>query len=231
MSPTSSGRRGRWLGVVGIGLVGIGTLIVTMNLTRQYRTDLAIAERGLLPRHVDRATNTVHLWGDQPIVPEHAPVASASPHSEPVHSIRDPDEWQGMPVDETNRISCHPEIGCGLGLACVDGRCVGCMTDDDCFTEEEVCVLQHCVLETNADCFNKSECGPDELCILSGVADDPRGNSTTRAYCQSSRSGYPQVMTAEIEALQQNIQTTNDFRPTNEHELVREIERQLQGEP
>jgi len=51
-----------------------------------------------------------------------------------------------------------------------------------------------------------------------------------RAYCQSSRTGFPQKRTPEIRELQENIEITGDFRPTPKQQFINELEQQLKGE-
>ncbi|MEZ4459354.1 MAG: hypothetical protein R3E66_06425 [bacterium] len=141
-----------------------------------------------------------------------------------VHSFRPDAEWQGMAIDESDDgTACHPDIGCGLGLACVDGRCVGCADSADCM-EGEACVLQHCLLEEMVSCVGRTDCGADELCVLSGVSGDARGNSEMHSFCMSNRSGFDQVETAEIQEIQNNIQDVPQFRMSSRQVLTNEIQ-------
>lgn len=146
-----------------------------------------------------------------------------------VNSVRPDDEWQGMPIDNADPASCVPEIGCGLALACVDGKCVGCETDEDCM-QDELCVLQHCIRDSLAECFSKSDCPKNSLCILSGVSSGPRGNRETRAYCQSNASGFDQIRTPEIEDLQANVEPSPFARPPSKETLLTDLKTELRSQ-
>src|SRR5215468_1423968 len=94
----------------------------------------------------------------------------------PVFHPRDPDEWQGMLVDVRRKMSCQAPSECGLARGCVRGQCLPCSHDADC-DRGEICVLDHCVQRTKADCRKRADCnGPEQMCILSGYSPDPRGN-------------------------------------------------------
>ncbi len=143
------------------------------------------------------------------------------------YSSRPDDEWQGMPVDETRETAaCHSKIGCGLGLACVGGRCVGCAYDDDCM-EGEQCVLQHCLKQELVTCVGRADCEAGEKCILSGVSAGPRGNETMSSSCLSKTTEIPQQMTEEIEELQANIQDVPQFRMTDREQLLQILDAKL----
>lgn len=105
---------------------------------------------------------------------------------------RDPEEWQGMQVDLTMQALCEGPASCGLAMACLDGKCGPCTTDGDC-AQGESCVLDHCVLESNAACKTRDDCADDELCVLSGYSSDPRGNAEMKATCLGASGGTPQV--------------------------------------
>src|SRR5262245_16544198 len=79
------------------------------------------------------------------------PQSTAGPEPEPPRRMverrlhpRDPGEWQGMRVNLDSQAFCADKNGCGLAMACIDGRCGPCRTAGDC-AEGEVCVLDHCV--------------------------------------------------------------------------------------
>ena len=100
----------------------------------------------------------------------------------PARGQREPGEWQGMLVFETEFAPCARPDACGLARACVAGRCVGCLTDGDCATTEK-CVLDHCIPSANLGCRRKSDCPGDEFCVLSGYTASPRGNEQTVSEC------------------------------------------------
>lgn len=99
---------------------------------------------------------------------------------------RPPDEWQGMLVDETEPAFCYESSDCGLARACRDGACVACEIDEDC-APGEGCALDHCLLEELIQCHSVHQCGPDELCVLSGYSAAPRGNEDMEALCYNTR--------------------------------------------
>lgn len=96
---------------------------------------------------------------------------------------REPGEWQGMPIDsDGDAPPCDTSATCGLARACVSGRCVACAGDAEC-AAGETCVLQHCLLRTNARCRTARECGRGELCVVSDYSSDFRGNGVMRSAC------------------------------------------------
>jgi len=103
------------------------------------------------------------------------------------------DEWQGMLVDVTFRQVCPDSSVCGLALACkADGLCGPCGSDAEC-VEGERCVLDHCLLADNVTCRSRTDCGEDELCILSGYTPLGRANGDMRSYCNAASGGQEQV--------------------------------------
>lgn len=139
------------------------------------------------------------------------------------------DDSEEMPVQEKLRVACHPDIGCGLALACVGGFCGACTTNDQCMSGEE-CVLERCLLEELVGCVTDQDCDAGEVCLLSGVSPGPRGNQDLHSYCMSERSGFEQEMTHEIETLQENIEDMPQFRMSSREALLREIHQQRGGE-
>ena len=104
-------------------------------------------------------------------------------------------EWQGMLVNTTFQASCDTSSRCGLAMACQAGRCGACTQDAQCGAGE-VCSMQHCVIASNAACRARAECPIGELCMLTGYADDARGNGEMRAYC----SGSPPALARTVES-------------------------------
>lgn len=102
------------------------------------------------------------------------------------------EEWQGMRVVPGTLPWCDRPDGCGLALACVDGRCAPCEEDDEC-AAGEVCAVQHCVRQQLANCTTVRECGPRELCVLSGYSSDARGNLEMTAECLDITGGRRQT--------------------------------------
>jgi hypothetical protein len=110
----------------------------------------------------------------------------------PVYHPRPPDEWQGMLVNTAMQAICDRSERCGLAMACLSGRCGPCQRDHEC-ASGEACVLDHCLALGNVGCRSARSCrGPEELCVLTGYSNDPRGNASMRSLCQSSRGGRPQ---------------------------------------
>jgi hypothetical protein len=109
-------------------------------------------------------------------------------------------EWQGMLVRLEDMPVC--EDHCLSPFACVDGRCAPCTKDGDC-ESGELCVLDHCLLQQNADCQSRADCADEQFCVLSGyplpvehVFPNPktyRGNEGMRSYCQDLRGGTEAV--------------------------------------
>ena len=108
----------------------------------------------------------------------------------PAAVSRATDEWQGMAIDELRPL-CDTSERCGLATACVEGHCGGCTADREC-ASGEACVLAHCVRSELVACRSRADCNGDELCVLSGVSPDARGNRDTRAHCQGSTSEIAQ---------------------------------------
>ena len=119
-----------------------------------------------------------------------APNASvdADPFGVPRWSPRPAEEWQGMRINLNMSPPCTSSALCGLGQACVRGKCVPCGRDEDCATGE-VCVLDHCLQKDLVACRRSADCDSQSKCVLSGYSNRPRGNEGTRAYCVSSMSG------------------------------------------
>jgi hypothetical protein len=88
-----------------------------------------------------------------------------------------------MLVDESDAVGC--DGFCGMALACVKGVCGACNSDADCL-RDEVCVLDHCLRSSGVSCRSYEDCGPQSLCVLSGMSADARGNSEMRSYCSNS---------------------------------------------
>jgi hypothetical protein len=97
-------------------------------------------------------------------------------------------EWQGMRVNLALRATCERSEGCGLAMACREGLCGPCEADGEC-AGGEVCVLDHCVPRAQAACRSRSDCGEEELCVLSGYSSDARNNGGMRASCLAGRGG------------------------------------------
>ncbi len=108
------------------------------------------------------------------------------------YQLRPKDEWQGMRVRLDSLPICDGQASCSMALACKDGKCWPCLTDVDC-AQHEVCVLDHCVLETKASCRSYTDCDEGRLCVLSGYSAGYRGNEDMRAYCLSPNAGTAQI--------------------------------------
>lgn len=119
-----------------------------------------------------------------------APGESPSPSFAP----RDASEWQGMLVNMAFQALCDVSERCGLAMACHEGKCGPCSLDDDCGTGEN-CVLQHCLLASQVTCRSQRECPLEEVCMLSGISEDVRGNREMRSFC----SGSAQVVERDAE--------------------------------
>lgn len=109
---------------------------------------------------------------------------------------RDPNEWQGMLVDDDAVPPCDRPDSCGLGRACKQGRCVACGYDSDCATNE-ACVLDHCVVKELVSCRRRVDCDRNSLCILSGYTAKPRGNEQMRSLCVNEASGAGAIERSE----------------------------------
>jgi hypothetical protein len=112
----------------------------------------------------------------------------AHPLPPPSYRARAAEEWQGLLVDEVRQAECDGTARCSLALACVAGRCGACRSDSDCLAEEG-CVLDHCVLRDRIGCKRRRDCGGDELCVLSELGTDARGNRTMNAFCRPNSGG------------------------------------------
>ena len=104
---------------------------------------------------------------------------------------RPPSEWQGMRVRSDLRPLCVREDGCGLALACLDGRCGPCRSDFDC-APGEVCALDHCLRGELTECTTSADCPEGAECVLSGYSRGIRGNETMRSFCLSEEGPTPE---------------------------------------
>lgn len=134
-----------------------------------------------------------------PLEAEVAPPAARAAPKAPVYYERDPKEWQGMRVEREGQPPCSAADGCGLALACIEGRCAACRRDAEC-AKGEVCALDHCVRSERAECRSRSDCNESgAVCALSGYSGgDSRGNSEMRAYCLVPRGVAPPASGASI---------------------------------
>jgi hypothetical protein len=132
---------------------------------------------------------------------------------------RPPNEWQGMLVERTNQSECRRGHACGLALACVDGRCGPCRRDSDC-EQGEACVLDHCLLARMVTCRSQSDCGAD-LCILSGLSADPRGNLDMRSLC--SRDYKPEI---EAKSAASAAYSARPRLPSLDEELIQALDKE-----
>ena len=101
---------------------------------------------------------------------------------------RDPDEWQGalVPNSPKDMGQCLSSAGCGLALACKGNLCGACVLDRDCAPGER-CVLDHCLVESNATCGVRRDCMEGEVCMLTDDGSEgPRLNDKLRSICWSS---------------------------------------------
>ena len=76
-------------------------------------------------------------------------------------------------------------------MACIEGTCGPCVRDSQC-ADGESCVLDHCVPEESVACQTRNDCANDELCILTGYSNDPRGNADMQAKCLADTGGKSQ---------------------------------------
>lgn len=131
---------------------------------------------------------------------------------EPVFHPRPESEWQGMLVDVSTQSSCESIDGCGLAMACLGGtQCGPCDRDSDC-AGGEACVLDHCVQQSKVECRSESQCGADEVCVLSGYSDGIRGNEDMSARCQPTAGGIESPEIEELIALADEPSSA-DFLP------------------
>ena len=129
----------------------------------------------------------LHRPADPPLIPARPP-GTPDPFGVPNWSPRPPEEWQGMLVNLNITPPCESSALCGLGRACVAGKCMPCEDDTHC-SPGEVCVLDHCLHKEQVACRRAAECGARSKCVLSGYSNTARGTEDTRAYCVSELSG------------------------------------------
>ncbi|GEM_PF-3164548 len=98
---------------------------------------------------------------------------------------RDFEEWQGM-LPPKELPPCEKDDGCGLAMACINGQCSPCASDNDC-AQGEQCALQHCIHDKNLSCKTRLDCEEEQFCVLSGYSYGPRGNRDMRSFCQGLR--------------------------------------------
>jgi hypothetical protein len=178
-------------------------------MSRRALTYLALAAAGLLVgfgvRPLGRspaATTSTLIVGQapaRPATPESRRLAervtarrAESPGAEPVKLEFHPraaDEWQGMRV-MTNQPQCATSESCGLGLACVQGRCGPCRDDGQCLAGER-CAVDHCVPAAGLSCRSAHDCQGGEKCVLSGYSADPRGNTGMKSACLAGGGDNP----------------------------------------
>jgi hypothetical protein len=106
---------------------------------------------------------------------------------------RDPREWQGMLVSLEEQALCSERDGCGLAMACRDGRCGPCQHDEDC-SRGEACVLDHCLRAENVGCRSRADCREhDAMCALNGyTGGDRRSNGRMVSQCLTPWGGRAQ---------------------------------------
>jgi hypothetical protein len=124
---------------------------------------------------------------DHGAAPHLADLAPADPPGSD-YAPRPATEWLGRRVDRATQPLCDGADSCGLAMACIDGRCAPCGASSPC-ASGETCVLDHCVLATEAACHSRADCPDDTLCVLSGYSADPRGNAAMRSVCLASSGG------------------------------------------
>lgn len=103
----------------------------------------------------------------------------------PRYHPRDPNEWQGQLINLDIHPECDTSSRCGLALACIKGLCGPCSEDAQC-AQGEVCVLDQCLLSSNAKCRRRSDCPADEYCQLTGLSTDVRSNADMKALCSGA---------------------------------------------
>ncbi|MDD9947301.1 MAG: hypothetical protein OXU20_40050 [Myxococcales bacterium] len=105
---------------------------------------------------------------------------------------RDPHEWQGMMVNLDRQAFCETKSGCGLAMACLEGRCGPCSESGEC-AEGEACVLDHCLRAELVSCTSRRDCAADELCVLNGYSGGgARNNERMRSECMGLEGGVEQ---------------------------------------
>ncbi|MFM2416164.1 MAG: hypothetical protein RL385_887 [Pseudomonadota bacterium] len=105
---------------------------------------------------------------------------------------RDPDEWQGMLVQQVPVQHCSAEVACPLGMACNKDVCGPCTADSDCLAGES-CALDHCVPKDQNGCRGREDCNDGELCVLSGYSSSLRGNDEMFSFCSTGIGAHPFV--------------------------------------
>lgn len=103
---------------------------------------------------------------------------------------RDLNEWQGMKVDLTQQPPCMVSAHCGQAMACnlATNLCGPCEADNDC-SNDEACVLDHCVKSEKVTCRSRLDCTDGALCVLSGLSAGPRGNVDMTSSCLVANKG------------------------------------------
>jgi hypothetical protein len=103
--------------------------------------------------------------------PEPAPARVLSAAPELRSRERPADEWQAMqlPAPELRPV-CVSQ--CQGPFPCVAGRCEPCIADDECVSNE-LCVLGHCIAQSEVECISRTDCPEDALCILSDYPPPP----------------------------------------------------------
>ena len=98
---------------------------------------------------------------------------------------RSAQEWQGMLVSKDTHPLCDTSERCGLALACRNWQCGPCGRDAHC-AAGEICVLDRCLLAANVGCRSSRDCnGEKNLCMLTELSPEARGNRNLRSLCFS----------------------------------------------
>lgn len=187
--PRAGGTTRGWVVLLGTAVLAFWLLTSWSPVGKSLRSPAGTGHALRSEREVPPATEDAEPRPDR----EPAAAERANPDPAPRLHARDPDEWQGMRVALDRQVVCADPAGCGLALACHDGRCGPCRHDTDC-ADGEACVLDHCLREANVACRTRSDCGSaDELCVLNGyTGGDPRGNTALRSFCLAPRGGVAQ---------------------------------------
>ncbi len=158
-----------------------------------------------------------------------APLAAPSVPAGPRWFPRAPDEWQGMYVDLDMAPACNESADCGLGLACIDGRCTACTEDEQC-ARGEGCALDRCLPLSGLECRRRRDCPQNHLCMLSGISPDPRGNETMRSTCEEI-GGQPEPTSAPTALTPQGPPNPNPNAgpPIDDQDLISSARGVLQG--
>jgi hypothetical protein len=109
-----------------------------------------------------------------------------------------------MLVDLSMQARCGPGDACGLAMACHGTRCGPCSTDRDC-ESGEICVLDHCLHEEQAECRSRTDCDDGELCLLSGYSSDLRGNRELTSRCLAAEGGQARETTNPAGSSEYNL--------------------------